>query len=430
MGIHYLFPIGAISDIGNRKTICGSFTISAEKHKISKTVNFELTTQTWQDHTPDLDVDIEFPEDFLYDSEIEFSLTADLPDADSILIVFGPTVTNTHQLDTYILPVEQTVVNTDFRHEKIWFNLPLKNNQLGKATLRTYIEESTKTIHPSLIDKITVRKTLTYIEKPPTKENLSIDENIEYFLGKDHLKNLYFNPCIPTAWSIPARIKTSAPIIKASTVGFFPGDSIKYTYNNLGYRSHFDYALEELKDKHIVLCLGDSDTFGVGVEYDQIWPMLIDTDAIVLNLSIPGISNDGMARVAAQAIHALGNSISTVLAHYPPMSLREFVSKKYKGGVHTHRNYYLPYNDWWNHIDWQSNNYNFNKNKLLLENTCAKFDIELHDLYINRNDTNVPYDFVEYGVYNSIGPHTHQAIANYFNRKLNGDLSLYKTMQS
>jgi hypothetical protein len=106
------------------------------------------------------------------------------------------------------------------------------------------------------------------------------------------------------------------------------------------------------------------------------------------------------------------------------------VSKRYKGGVHTHRNYNLPYADWWDHIDWQSNNYNFNKNRLLMENVCSRHNIAYHDLYINRDDNKVPFDFVEYGVYSSIGPHTHQAIANYFSRKLNNQPSLFQSLQS
>ena len=66
----------------------------------------------------------------------------------------------------------------------------------------------------------------------------------------------------------------------------------------------------------------------------------------------------------------------------------------------------------------------------MMENICASHNIAYHDLYINRNDKKVPFDFVEYGVYSSIGPSTHQAIANYFNRKLNKKPSLFQTTQS
>jgi len=431
MTIRYRFPFCVISDFGLDKTATGTVTITETQLDIAQTVEFaDLPVGTWNNQTVAGHLDIEMPEDLLFDSELLFDITCTLGDSDSIALIMRPELIHQQTVDAYVLPKRQIVVGTEFETTDTWHNLPLRNKQLAHTAVRTHVQETEKTVVGNLAKTITFRKTLTYVPAEPTKPGMDLDQNIEYYLGKDRLRNLYFDAEIPTAWSVPARIQNPAPIIKASSVGFFNGDSTEYHYNNLGYRSQFDYVLEELLEKRTVLCLGDSDTFGIGVEHDKIWPSLLDTDATVLNLSVPGISIDGLARIVAQTIQALGNTVDAVLIHYPSMSLREFVSKRYKGGVHTHRNYNLPYADWWDHIDWQSNNYNFHKNRLLMENICARHDVDYYDLYINREDKKVPFDFVEYGVYSSIGPHTHQAIANYFNRKLNGRPSLFHSLQS
>jgi hypothetical protein len=431
MTIRYRFPFCVISNFGIAKTATGTVTITETRLNISSSFEFkDWPAGTWQDQTATGSLDIEMSEDLLFDSELLFDITCKLTDSDLIVIVHAPELVHAQTVDAYILPKQQTVIGTDFSTTNTWHNLPIGNGQLAQAVLRTHVQETEKTVVGNAAKGITFRKTLTYVPSTPNKPGMSLDENIEYYLGKDRLRNLYFAAEIPTAWSVPSRIQNPAPIIKASSVGFFKGDTTEYHYNNLGYRSQFDYVTEELLEKRTVLCLGDSDSFGIGVEHDKIWPNLIDTDATVLNLSVPGISIDGLARIVAQTVQALGSTIDAVLIHYPSMSLREFVSKRYKGGVHTHRNYNLPYADWWDHIDWQSNNYNFNKNRLLMESICAQHNVAYYDLYINRDDKKVPFDFVEYGVYSSIGPATHQAIANYFNRRLKGEPSLFQTLQS
>jgi hypothetical protein len=208
---------------------------------------------------------------------------------------------------------------------------------------------------------------------------------------------------------------------------------IEYKLNNLGYRSNFDYNLEELKEKKVIICLGDSDVFGAFNPVDVIWPSRLQdqlSDITVLNFGIRGISGDGMTRIGVRAIEALKSSIVAVCVHWPPPSLREFVSKDFKCGVHTHRNYYLPYDDWWKHIDWHSNNYNYYKNQLLLSSVCKKYSIPYYDLLINKDDPTVPYDVCRYTVYDSFGPATHTATANYFYKKITNQPSLFQSLQS
>jgi hypothetical protein len=431
MTIQYRFPFGVISDTGVAQTATGSITVTETRFNISTTVEFtNVSVGRWNNQISTGAVDIEMNDSLLYESELYFKITCTLDNSDCILLVFMPELIHDKLLDTYLYAEVQTVVDTEFSTSGTWQNLPIKNNQQANTTLVTYVQETEKTVIGNLANTFTFREEMIYVSAEPTKPDMPLDQNIEYYLGKDRLKNLYFKPTIPAAWEIPARILNPALNVRCSMKGFFRGDPKEYCFNNLGYRSQFDYIQEELADKRIVVCLGDSDTFGVGLELTEIWPNLVQTDATVLNLSVPGISIDGIARIVVQTVQALGSSVDAVLAFYPSMSLREFVSKKYKGGVHTHRNYNLPYADWWEHIDWQSNNYNFNKNQLLMQGICAKYGIQFHDLYINRTDKKVPYDFFEYGVYSSIGKVTHQAIGNYFSRKIKGEPSLFQTLQS
>jgi hypothetical protein len=280
-----------------------------------------------------------------------------------------------------------------------------------------------------LKDKIEYKNTLTYNIREATKPTLSADENIEYYLGKDRYKNLFFSPSLPAANDISPRA-LSSDLVNMSQ--YDTDKKIEYKFNNLGYRSNFDYVLEDLKKQKIILCLGDSDVFGAFNPLDVIWPSQLQNklEARVLNFGIRGISSDGMTRIGVRAIEALQSSIVAVCVHWPPPALREFVSKNFKCGVHTHRNYHLPYDDWWKHIDWQSNNYNYYKNQILLSSVCSKYGIAYFDLICNKDDPTVPYDATQYGVYESFGPATHTAMANYFYKKITGQPSLFQSLQS
>lgn len=269
-----------------------------------------------------------------------------------------------------------------------------------------------------------------------TKRNLTPAENVEYYLGKDRLPNLHWQPTIPCTWEIPPRhTGMSMCNLESHDVEITMSEGITYRLNNLGYRSNFDYLLEELKTKELILVLGDSDTFARGVELEDAYPTKIQqgTEYVVLNLGIPGLSADGIARVGVQSIVALGSAVKHVCLLWPGFSLREFVSKKFKCGVH-YTSDYLPYAEWTNHIDWVSNNYNYQKNKLLIEQTALNHGAKYHDLIINRQGSNttlsyneVTSDTTKFTEFDTV---THSAIANYFLRKINNEPSLFQTLQS
>lgn len=264
------------------------------------------------------------------------------------------------------------------------------------------------------------------------KDDLSLAEQIEYYLGKDKLPNLHWQPTIPASWEIPPRhahMMTCNPDSRNVTLTL--DDGIEYQFNNLGYRSVFDYVVDDLKDKNIILILGDSDTFARGVHFDCAYSSVIQksTDYCVVNLGISGLSADGVARVGTVAMQALGSAVKHVCVLWPGFSLREFVSKKFKCGINFTSDH-LPYTDWYDHIDWVSNNYNYQKNKLLLEKTTESIGAKYHDLIVNRQDKNTPTSYITVTsgqhTFTEFDATTHTAIANYFLRKINNQPSLFK----
>ena len=248
----------------------------------------------------------------------------------------------------------------------------------------------------------------------------SLEEQIESYLGKDRVPNLHWQPCIPEAWNIPPRtgeLMLCNPTAHNVTVSL---DGVDYQLNNLGYRANFDFNLKELKTKNILLVLGDSDASGRGVGFNDMYSTKLQaaTDLCVVNLGIPGLSPDGMARVGVQAILALGSAIKHVSVFWPVASLREFVSKKFKSGIHVNSTQ-VPYETWWDHIDWVSNNYNYQKNHILLEQTTLNAGAQYHELMVNRYDKTTPttYTLVD-NTFTEFTPESHTAIANYFIKKI------------
>jgi len=259
-------------------------------------------------------------------------------------------------------------------------------------------------------------------------------EKIEYYLNKDHHKNVFFNPGIPPAWEFPGyhfdlKANASGEIDK-------PGYN-NFKLNNLGYRSNFDYTVESLAGKQIILCLGDSDTFGRSIQYDDLWTTKITNtfpDYIVMNMGIPGAGADTMTRIASNMFSALGDSIKIVLAPWAMYSRREFVTKKFQMLVYqtpTGEEEILPFPDYWDYIDWKSNSYNFYKNKRFLEALVKANHSELYDLEINPDTPVIKNDFIAKAKSHgrSLGVNTHTAIANYFEKCIKKEPSLFQKMR-
>lgn len=263
---------------------------------------------------------------------------------------------------------------------------------------------------------------------------LPLEQQIEYYLGKDRLPNLHWTAEIPTAWQIPVRRGEVNQLCNPDIAGkTYHLDGISYKFNNLGYRSDFEYNVSVLKKKNLILLLGDSDTFARRIEFDQMYSTKLRqlTNYYVVNLGVPGISADGMVRIGAQTILALGSAVKHVCVLWPVPSIREFVSKKYSYNVHNFSDL-TPYKDWWDHVDWVSNNYNYQKNRLLIEQTSKNHGAQYHDLFINRHAKNTPIGWTTdpSEQYIELDEISHTAIANYFLRKIEGQPSLFEQLKT
>jgi len=274
------------------------------------------------------------------------------------------------------------------------------------------------------------------------KSQLSLEQQIEYYLGKDSLPNLHWKATIPHAWNIITRpgIQLCNEHMANSVVTLEEG--IPYKFNNLGYRSSFDYNVEFLKNQNVILLLGDSDTMGRGVRYHDMYSSKIIKNIdnyYVVNLGIASASGDAMTRVGIQTMLALTTAVKHVCTLWPSLSNREFVSKKFTSGTHT-ASTHVPYVDWYDHIDWVSNNYNYQKNHIMLMQATQSFGAQYHELIVNRYDknSNISYQTVRSPAtenaketeFTEFTPESHTAIANYFLRKINNQPSLFEQLKT
>jgi len=248
---------------------------------------------------------------------------------------------------------------------------------------------------------------------------------IEQSLGTTRHKNLYFKGDLPPAWEFESyHIKLKNHINQHINLN---GNT--YTINNLGYNSTFDYD-QQLLEQDNILCLGDSNTFGLLLKKELTWVNHL-TNLVpavgVLNLGLPGAGADTVTRIGVNTIMALRERVRAVFVIWPPYLRREFASIKFQSMVYKTPNNdeIVPYSEYWDLIDWKSNSYNFHKNKILLSSVCQANNIIYADLEINYDDPFIKQDMVKsYGQeeYTTIGFDTHRATADYFYKKLNGNI--------
>lgn len=257
-----------------------------------------------------------------------------------------------------------------------------------------------------------------------------MDKGIEYFLGKTHHKNVYFTGEIPPAWEFESyhiKLKNHANTVISPI-------RESYTINNLGYHSTFDYD-DTLLTTSNILCLGDSNTFGLLLNSNLLWTSKLQEllpDTRVLNFGLPGGSSDTVSRIGTNAVLKLTSTVRAVVVVWPPYLRREFASNKFHGLVYKtpQNNETLPYPEYWEFIDWRANSYNFYKNKLLLSSICKANNVPFYDLEIDYSDKLIVDDMIKsYGKeeYTTFGFDTHQSIADYFYKKITNQPSLFES---
>lgn len=259
------------------------------------------------------------------------------------------------------------------------------------------------------------------------KKNLTEEELIEYYLGKDSFKDIYFRTDeFPAAYDeISAEGLHIEKLINEDFKNpWFP--DIEYKFNSLGYRDDKEYSVDEFRGKQLVICLGCTDTFGRHLHKEKIWPFLLSKGLpqySVLNIGLIGASRDTISRKLIQLSQILSEEIKFVCILWPHPNRREFVSKEYTKIITTHDKTDLPFDDYWDFIDWKSNNYNQFKNYHLIKYLCSANNIQMLDLEIDRFDKKVPFDYA--GKFYALGEKSHKAITNYFLKKIKGEPSLF-----
>jgi lysophospholipase L1-like esterase len=128
---------------------------------------------------------------------------------------------------------------------------------------------------------------------------------LEYFLGIlfPEIYFRFYNPqrvyslVLATGANCYKSDHTLFAVLKPNTTCFYNSKEYKTTVriNNLGMRSSNDQLLEKKQEKTRILFLGDSYTFGQGVENDESYPEVVGRilnqqklDVEVMNAGIPG----------------------------------------------------------------------------------------------------------------------------------------------
>jgi hypothetical protein len=264
------------------------------------------------------------------------------------------------------------------------------------------------------------------------KNNFTDEQKIEYYLGKDGFKDIYFKPEFPEAYQDIHSPTIKPEEYKSCQKKLNPWHKdMVFNLNNKGYRSNWDYHLSELQAKdNIVLCLGCTDTFGMNVSFENLWTTRLQEklpEMTVMNCGIIGASSDTVHRIIAKVLPVLPTQIKHICLLWPHSSRREFVSKTYTHIVNSAGYQSMPLDDYHSFIDWKSDNYNTFKNYHAVVSACAQYNVTLHDLFINRFDKKVPFDFSS--VHYAFGEKSHTAISEYFYKRVSGKPSLFEDLK-
>lgn len=158
----------------------------------------------------------------------------------------------------------------------------------------------------------------------------------------------------------------------------FTKDNVNYTFNSLGYR-----GAEPDKDAdYKVLLVGDSHGFGVGLDDKQIWAHQLKmflqeqySNCNIINLSLPGGSNDWIGRTVSCAYDSIKPDCVIVCYTYP--NRREAI---WDSGLLWQLNTSIPKNpvqseyeefqSWFMTINEHSDYYNLMRNHQLVSLAC------------------------------------------------------------
>ena len=191
-------------------------------------------------------------------------------------------------------------------------------------------------------------------------------------------------------------------------------NTIWYNFNQLGYRDK-NWSDDDINRS--IWCVGHSDVLGVGVENYETWTRRLEvlTNNKTINLGSNGASWDTIARI-----------ISSGLKKYRPKKIiiqattavrREFVSHTIQRNLIPHLpESYLPYKDFWKHIDDESNQYSLEKNMCLIEQASKLAGVDVFIFDLKDRWAMIKDDPAKDGQH--IGKNIHAGIAEYLNQQL------------
>jgi len=113
-------------------------------------------------------------------------------------------------------------------------------------------------------------------------------------------------------------------------------NNVSYKLNSYGFRHHEDFC----EDRNALIALGCSNTFGIGVNYEQTWPYYVAKELGMnpINLGQPGGSIQACYRVAAEWVPIIKPNV--VMWFIPDPSRRELWH--HQGGEDAAYNGYGP----------------------------------------------------------------------------------------
>jgi hypothetical protein len=185
----------------------------------------------------------------------------------------------------------------------------------------------------------------------------------------------------------------------------YKNETISYETNNAGYR--LTTRKEDVSDKKIIACFGCSQTFGIGLKYEDTWPSILENmlgaNFIAHNYGVPGASFDTIARLIHN--YLLTETPAAICCLLPDMFRREMFDSNSLTVPKNYSNLYGETDEFtiselckkhdYNIIDFRSYKrlsgeensiFNFIKNLKLIETLCLMNNIPLvlttWDIYI------------------------------------------------
>lgn len=196
-------------------------------------------------------------------------------------------------------------------------------------------------------------------------------------------------------------------------------EPVIYHFNEYGYRGQ--WTNDDIDDS--VWCLGDSQTAGMGVHEQDLWPSLLSrlTKQKTINMGIGGASHDTIARTLISALRTYRPSAVCVLMTAP--NRREIISDKGRSTFFPQAIKYLDkidkslYTQYIDSVDNTSNRINYDKNLMLIKSVCDALDIPVvcvdftqHIYELAKQDPALDGEH--------LGPGIHKEVAEFFKNKL------------